>query len=159
MESKHHNQPICKSTEILFKYQKDFDIVYTVSITTFSRISRKTLFPVLKILSLLQNVAFPDSKFGSPDLELLMSDSALNKVVQQIGGGMLPLFLWSFLVDGFELIHIPLPINRSQDETTFYGTNSGIGLFSDSTHSIKQCFHPWDASCALILPSLHSSCF
>ena len=93
-----------------------------------------------------------------------MSDSTVNKVVQQIGtggggGGGLPSpFSLELLVDGLSITLLPIPINRSLDEITFYETDSGIGLISDSTHSIKQCFHPSDASFALSLPSLHSYC-
>ena len=100
----------------------------------------------------------PASKFGSPDLELLMSESTVNKVVQQIGGVPSP-FSLELLVDGLSITLLPIPINHSLDEITFYGTISGNGWFSDSTHSIKQCFHPSDTSLALSLPSLHSYCF
>ena len=67
-------------------------------------------------------------------------------------------FSLELLVDGLSITLLPIPINCSPDEITFYGTNSRTGLFSDSTHSIKQCFHPLDVSLALILPSLHSYC-
>ena len=78
-----------------------------------------------------------------------MSDSTVNKVVQQIGGGggggggggPSP-FSLELLVDGLSITLLPIPINHSLDEITFYGTISGNGLFSDSTHSIKRCFHP-----------------
>ena len=67
-------------------------------------------------------------------------------------------FSLELLLDGLSITLLLIPINCSPDEITFYGTNSGTGLFSDSTHSIKQCFHPLDVSLALILPSLHSYC-
>ena len=67
-----------------------------------------------------------------------MSDSTVNKVVQQIGGAS-P-FSLELLVDGLSITLLPIPINHSLDEITFYETISGTGLFSDSTHSIKQCF-------------------
>ena len=100
----------------------------------------------------------PASKLGSPDLELLMSESTVNKVVQQIGGLTSP-FSLELLIDGLSITLLPIPINHSSDEITFYGIISGTDLFSDSTHSIKQCFHPSDASFALSLPSLHHYCF
>ena len=73
-----------------------------------------------------------------------MSESTVNKVVQQIGGGgCLHLFLWELLVDGLSISLLPIPINHSPDEIAFYGTISGTGLFSDSTHSINSVFIPW----------------
>ena len=89
-----------------------------------------------------------------------MSDSTVNKVVQQIGGGggggggPSP-FSLELLVDGLSITLLPIPINHSLDEITFYETIGGTGLISDSTHSIKQCFHPSGASFALSFPSLH----
>ena len=71
----------------------------------------------------------PASKFGSPDLELLVSDSTVNKVVQQIGGLTSP-FSLELLVDGLSITLLLIPINHSPDEITFYGTISGTGLFS-----------------------------
>ena len=57
-----------------------------------------------------------------------MSASTVNKVVQQIGGLPSP-FSLELLVDGLSITLLPIPINRSPDEITFYGTNSGTGLF------------------------------
>ena len=117
---------------------KKISILYKLFLLqTFFTKFKKNSISCSKILSLLQKFAAPASKFGSPDLELLMSDSALNKVVQQIG--VVSLFSLELLVDGLSItfLSISLPINRSLDDTTFYGTNNGIGLFSDSTHSIK----------------------
>ena len=68
-------------------------------------------------------------------------------------------FSLELMVDGLSITLLPIPINHSLNEITFNGTISGTGWFSDSTHSIKQCFHPSDASFALSLPSLHSYCF
>ena len=57
-----------------------------------------------------------------------MSDSTVNKVVQQIGGGggASP-FSLELLVDGLSITLLPIPINHSLDEITFYGTISGNG--------------------------------
>ena len=59
-----------------------------------------------------------------------MSDSTVNKVVQQIGGGggggSSP-FSLELLVDGLSITLLPIPINHSLDEITFYGTISGNG--------------------------------
>ena len=84
------------------------------------------------------------------------SDSALNKVVQQLGAASSFFFGASWLMDSNN--PYSLPINRSSDEITFYGTKDGIGFFSDSIHSIKQRFQPLDSSFACILHSLHSYC-
>ena len=58
-----------------------------------------------------------------------MSDSTVNKVVQQIGGGgggPSP-FSLELLVDGLLITLLPIPINHSLDEITFYETISGTG--------------------------------
>ena len=61
-----------------------------------------------------------------------MSNSTVNKVVQQIGGGggggggASP-FSLELLVDGLSITLLPIPINHSLDEITFYGTISGNG--------------------------------
>ena len=93
---------MCKSTEILFKDKKAFDIIQTASFTNLfeTRLEKNSLFPDLKTYIFSRRLQLPASKFGSPDLELLMSDSTVNKVVQQIGGAASTFFFGaSWLMD------------------------------------------------------------
>ena len=97
-----------------------------------TRLEKNSLLPDLKTYLFSRMLQLPASKFGSPDLELLVSDLTVNKVVQQIGGGGgggggggLPSpFSLELLVDGLSITLLLIPIDRSPDEITFYGTNS-----------------------------------
>ena len=74
----------------LYSNVKNFSILQQLLIYKYfwqSRLEKNSLFPVLKTYLFSRVLQLPASKFGSPDLELLVSDSTVNKVVQQIEGG------------------------------------------------------------------------
>ena len=84
---KHHDQPICKSTKILFKYKKYFDIVQSVSFTNIfeTKFEKNSLFPARKSYIFSKSLQPPLQNLAHQNLSSSKSDSAVNKVVQQIG--------------------------------------------------------------------------
>ena len=92
---------VCKSTEILFKYKKYFDIVQTVSFTNIfvTKFKKNSLFPARKSYIFSRSLQPPLQNLAHQTLSSSKSDSAVNKAVQQIGAASF--FSLELLVDGF----------------------------------------------------------